>query len=388
METVNLQSLIEAYSAVYDEELREEYLEEDYSFIDGLDDEELTDVVEEVIYDLLDEGYEVEELEDLFEDTFLTEARVDMAARAKARRDYARSSEQSARQARKAGAAVVKKEKREERKEKIKSAARGVLSSIKKGVKRAAKKVGIGVEKAKQAMQGRDRSAERSTRRAKASMKKAAVKNIRKAVTGKAEAPKPTPKAVEKKVSRKDVTGSTGAGAAGTIRSKSTTGSGDGPSSKGRALPPKGATSRTDAGNLRKPSQVTFALSRAAKAGKKKMEKLNNSFDMFDIVADFLISEGLADDFSEVNWIMANEITEEHMEQIADLYDVQELFGLGKKKANKKPLGSGDTEYHGKSMIKPEPKKPYNVDTRRPKVTVHTYGKGGKTDKFKTRGRV
>lgn len=386
METVNLQSLVEAYSAVYDDELREEYLEEDYSFIDGLDDEELTDVVEEVIYDLLDEGYEVEELEDLFEDTFLTEGRVDMAARAKARRDYARSSEQSARQSRKAGAAVVKKEKREERKEKIKNAAKGVLSSIKKGVKRVAKKVGIGAEKARQSMSGVDRGAERAQRRVKAKMTQTARAGIRKAVTGKAAAP--APKAVEKtvKVSRKDVTGSTGAGASGTIRSKSASGSGDGPSSQGRSLPPKGATSRTDSGNLRKPSQVTFALSRAAKAGKKKMEKLNNSFDMFDVVTDFLISEGLADDFDEVNWIMANEITEEHIEQIAELYELEELFGLGKKKS--KPLGSGDTEYHGRSMVKTEPKKPYNVDTRRPEVTVHTYGKGGKTDKFKTRGRV
>lgn len=328
MDTASLNELMEAFNAVYDEEVREEYLEEDYAFLDDFNDEEIEEIVEEVIYDLLDEGYEVEELEDIFEETFLTEARVDMAARAAARKKYMASSEKSATQARKAGAAVVKKEKREARKEKIKSAAKGVLSAIKKGAKRVAKKVGIGAEKAKQAMQGRDRSAERSTRRAKSKMKSAAVKNIRKAVTGKAAAPK----AVEKKVSRKDVTGSTGAGAAGTIRSKSSGGSGGGPSSKGRALPPKGATSRTDAGNLRKSSQVAFALSRAAKAGRKKMEKLNNSFDMFDVVADFLISEGLADDINEANWMMVNEVTAENIEQIVELYGLEELFGLGKKK--------------------------------------------------------
>lgn len=328
MDTASLNELMEAFNAVYDEEVREEYLEEDYAFLDDFNDEEIEEIVEEVIYDLLDEGYEVEELEDIFEETFLTEARVDMAARAAARKKYMASSEKSATQARKAGAAVVKKEKREARKEKIKSAAKGVLSAIKKSAKRVAKKVGIGAEKAKQAMQGRDRSAERSTRRAKSKMKSAAVKNIRKAVTGKAAAPK----AVEKKVSRKDVTGSTGAGAAGTIRSKSSGGSGGGPSSKGRALPPKGATSRTDAGNLRKSSQVAFALSRAAKAGRKKMEKLNNSFDMFDVVADFLISEGLADDINEANWMMVNEVTAENIEQIVELYGLEELFGLGKKK--------------------------------------------------------
>jgi len=339
MDYREIQGLMEAYNAVYDEEVREEYLKEDYSFIDGLDDEELTDVVEEVIYGLLDEGYEVEELEDLFEETFLSEARVDMAARAKARRDYARSSEQSARQARKAGAALVKKEKREERKEKIKSAARGVLSNIRKGIRRAAKKVGIGVEKARQSMSGVDRGAERAQRRAKAKMTQTARAGIRKAVTGKAAAPAPAPKAVEKtvKVSRKDVTGSTGAGAAGTIRSKSAAGSGDGPSSQGRALPPKGATSRTPAGNLRRASQITYTLSKAQSAGKKKLANLNNSFDLFDIVTDFLMSEGLAEDVREATWIMANELSEEHIDQIVDLYDLEELY--------KGKHGESETQY-------------------------------------------
>jgi len=55
-----------------------------------------------------------------------------------------------------------------------------------------------------------------------------------------------------------------------------------------------------------------------------------------------------------------------------------------KKKPEKK------TEYAGRSMKKPVPdeKKGYTVDKSRPEVSVYTYGKGGKTDKFKTRGRV
>lgn len=379
MGTTSLNELMEAFNAVYDNEIREEYLEEDYAFLDDFNDEEIEEIVEEVIYDLLDEGYEVEELEDIFEETFLTEAKVTMGRGGEAGGGKVTTGTGSLRAA-KARVASRKSAKREARKEKIKSAARGVLSSIKKGVKRVAKKVGLGAEKAKQAMQGRDRSAERSTRRAKAKMKSAAVKNIRKAVTGKAAAPK----AVEKKVSRKDVTGSAGAGAEGTIRSKSSGGSGGGPSSKGRALPPKGATSRTDAGNLRKPSQVTFALSRAAKAGKKRMEKLNNSFDMFDVVADFLISEGLADDINEANWMMVNEVTAEDIEQIVELYGLEELFGLGKKKTPK------PVEYMGRSMEPKEKKKSssFTVDRRSPEKIVHEFGKKGHTAKYKTRGKV
>ena len=349
MDTKTFAELMEAYQAVYDDEMREEYLQEDYSFIDGLDDEEIADVVEEVIYELIDEGYDVDEVEALFEETFLAEARVDMAARAAARKQYMASSEKSAKQARKSGAAVVKKEKREARKEKIKSAAKGVLSGIKKGVERAAKKVGIGAEKAKRSMMGRDRSAERAQVRSKAKMTAAARKGIRKAVTGKAEQPKASTKGwktgttsgagaagtVRSKSSggsgdgpsstgrllppaknRKDKTGSTGAGAAGTVRSKSSGGSGDGPSSTGRALPPSGATNApTKEGRKRTAASIKGALTRAKTQGRKAMA-LAAGFDIFDVVSGFLISEGIAEDINEAAWLMANEITEEQIDEI------------------------------------------------------------------------
>ena len=405
MDTKTFSDLMLAYNAVYDDEMREEYLREDYSFIDGLDDEEIADVVEEVIYELIDEGYDVDEVEALFEETFLAEARVDMAARAAARKQYMASSEKSAKQARKSGAAVVKKEKREARKEKIKSAAKGVLSGIKKGVERAAKKVGIGAEKAKRSVMGRDRSAERAQVRSKAKMTASARKGIRKAVTGRAEPPKASTKGwktgttsgsgaagtVRSKSSggsgdgpsstgrllppaqnRKDKTGSTGAGAAGTVRSKSAGGSGDGPSSTGRALPPSGATNApTKRGTKRTASSIQGALTRAKTQGRKAMA-LAAGFDIFDVVSGFLISEGIAEDINEAAWLMANEITEEQ---------IDEIMGLFRKKKEEPPLNPA-----GRSMI-PTPKKlPYKVDTRRPEISVTTYGKGGRSETFKTRG--
>jgi len=145
MDTKTFAELMEAYQAVYDDEMREEYLQEDYSFIDGLDDEEIADVVEEVIYELIDEGYDVDEVEALFEDTFITEAKVTMGRGGEAGEGKVTTGTGSLRAA-KARVAARKSAKREERKEKIKSAAKSVLSGIKKGVKRAAKKVGIGAE--------------------------------------------------------------------------------------------------------------------------------------------------------------------------------------------------------------------------------------------------
>ena len=389
MDTKTFADLMEAYNAVYDDEMREEYLREDYSFIDGLDDEEIADVVEEVIYELIDEGYDVDEVEELFEDTFITEAKVTMGRGGEAGEGKVTTGTGSLRAA-KARVAARKSAKREERKEKIKSAAKSVLSGIKKGVKRAAKKVGIGAEKAKRSVMGRDRSAERAQVRSKAKMTAAARKGIRKAVTGKAEQPKASTKGwktgttsgagaagtVRSKSSggsgdgpsstgrllppaqnRKDKTGSTGAGAAGTVRSKSAGGSGDGPSSTGRALPPSGATNApTKEGKKRTAASIKGALTRAKTQGRKAMS-LAAGFDIFDVVSGFLISEGIAEDINEAAWLMANEITEEQIDEIMGV--------MGAVKKALTPPKKEKPDYWGRKAQVMK-KEPYTVDRGNP----------------------
>jgi hypothetical protein len=145
MDSKELRGLCEAYSAVYDEDLRDELEEmmDDFAGIEELTDEEIDAIVEETIDEMLEEGYEFDEVEEIFEEV-LSEARVDMAARAAARKQYAASSEKSAVQARKSGAAVVKKEKRAEKIAKVKGAVKSALGKAKAAVK-------SGVAKAKEA---------------------------------------------------------------------------------------------------------------------------------------------------------------------------------------------------------------------------------------------
>jgi len=116
---------------------------------------------------------------------------------------------------------------------------------------------------------------------------------------------------------------------------------------------------------------ATVSPKQAEKRRRKALR--SEEFDAFDVILEFLIDEEIAQDIQEANWIMANAITEEQ---------IDEILGMFKKKPEKK------TEYAGRSM-EPVKKDPgYTVDNRRPEVSVSTYGKGGKTDKFKTRGRV
>ena len=135
MDSKQLNELSLAYQAVYNEELKEQFEDELFSELEGIEDlsdEEIDEIAEEVIYELLDEGSEFDEIEEEF-GGYLTEAKMSarqLADRAARQKEYAKASEKSAKEARKKGEAVVRREKRAERIEKLKS-------SMKAGVKKA-----------------------------------------------------------------------------------------------------------------------------------------------------------------------------------------------------------------------------------------------------------
>jgi hypothetical protein len=142
----DIRSLNEAYLSVYNQEDAEDNLLEETTLLEtigDLYDDELEEIVEETIYDMLDEGYDFDEIEEIFEDLF-SEARVDMAARAAEREKQRRESEASAKAARRRGASVVRKEKRAETISKVKGAVGSALQKVKGAVK-------SGIESAKEA---------------------------------------------------------------------------------------------------------------------------------------------------------------------------------------------------------------------------------------------
>ena len=140
MDPKQLRGLCEAYTAVYDEDLRDELEEmsDDFAGIENLSDEEIDAIVEETIDEMLEEGYNFDEVEEIFEEVLSEAARgMDRAA---ARREYMKSSEAAAKEARKRGAAVVKKEKRAEKIAQVKGAVKSALGKAKEAVKSGASK--------------------------------------------------------------------------------------------------------------------------------------------------------------------------------------------------------------------------------------------------------
>ena len=116
---------------------------------------------------------------------------------------------------------------------------------------------------------------------------------------------------------------------------------------------------------------ATVSPKQAEKRRRKALR--SEEFDVFDTILEFLIDEEIAQDIQEATWIMSNVLSEEQ---------IDEILGMFKKKPEKK------IEYAGRSMEPEKKSSGYEVDTRAPEKQVTTYGKGGKTDTFKTRGRV
>jgi hypothetical protein len=180
-------NLYEAYAAVYDEDLREDILavEEDFSFIDDLSDNELDQVMEEVI---VEENLNLNECFEMF-DNYLTEATVTVGrgdedlSGSKAKTTSGQGSVMAARErvaARKAKRKETEKaersQRRAERVERIKGSISRVAGKIGRGLK-------VGAEKAKRALTGRDSGSERKVRQAKIKMRDVARRNIGRATT-------------------------------------------------------------------------------------------------------------------------------------------------------------------------------------------------------------
>jgi hypothetical protein len=135
MDSNNLRRLCEAYSAVYNEDLRDELEEmsDEFAGIENLTDEEIDAIVEETIDEMIQEGYEFDEVEQIFEGVLL-EMNPYAPAGSKAAKAYNKSTTASKRGAERAATVA-----------KVKGSVKSALSKAKGAIKSAvgkAKEVG------------------------------------------------------------------------------------------------------------------------------------------------------------------------------------------------------------------------------------------------------
>jgi hypothetical protein len=340
-------NLYEAYAAVYNEDFKTDLLEigEDLSFVDDLSDNELVRIMEEIISE---EEVTLQECLDVFDAEILSE---------ESEMERMNRLQNKATRERKSAAATAKREKSAERERVGRKHAvkRLQVAATRAGrnIADRAKTLGAGAASAAAggaAEAGRAASAAKEKVKGKlASAKekmKGMVKSGRKAVAGglRSLASKVEPKektGKEVKTAAKTAIRNTrhsggGVGrkekaSSGGIKSKTAPGSGSGPSSSGRALPPVGAGTRTPSGNLRKDSQRVLAMSRAAAQGRKALNREDYEMLASALLED-LINEGYAETFEEAFTILESfsdyevgEMVESYLMEDVETVDVYDI---------------------------------------------------------------
>ena len=275
MDLNTFQALTEAYSAVYDDELRTELLsiEEDFSMIDNFSDEELVDVMEDIFRN---NDFEIQECFDILSEATVT---------------YGQGSKMAA-SSRLVG---MKQKKKESRIGRIKQAATSAVDRIKKAPSAARKYVSGKISSAREKLAGAFRSAaqrvdtkpksKETLERTPSTYRGAGVGAKEKVSSGSYSAPsrnKPTSAKIQ------DPWGGSTTPKATTSTPKATTST------------PKATTKKTRFGSKKNIKSSGESAYQAAKA------QMTEDISVYDIVLEHLISEGYADSVNQAEVIMVN----------------------------------------------------------------------------------
>jgi hypothetical protein len=281
MDFKELKGLCEAYTTVYDENINDELEEilDEFAGIENLTDEEIDAIVEETIEEMLDEGYEFDEVEEIFEEVIL-EMNPYAPAGSKAARQYAKSTSAS-----KKGA------ERAEKIAKVKGAVKSALGRVRDTVRDARKGVSKRIDSAK------------------SSATQAAMKatNVKPSDVGTDKRGKPLNKgnfdtkyAKNRAKARQAIGAKIGTKISGVVDRAKTVGAGV-------------ASAAASA-----PGAAKSAVKRGIRgAALNVARKMKEGFDVYDIVLEHLIVEGYADTLEQAEAIMVN-MSEEWRNEIIE----------------------------------------------------------------------
>lgn len=303
-------NITEAYQSIYSpQEINEEFLSEEYDGIEDLTEEDFDDIVEETIYEVLEEGLEIDELDDVFE-AVIMELNPYAPAGSKAAREYQKSTTSSKRGAERAAAVSAAKEK-------VKSAVKGGVKKVKASAvaaKGSAQKTAKGLKQqshvglAKYASKHnlvKGAGLKTQSSKGRGELRSAVAKHVGSRVKDKI---KSAVGKVKQKAASAAVSGYAAARsakqAASDVKNRAVQ------SAKNKAAVAKrtasGAASAAKAGAK---SAVGKAARKVATGAGKVASKLGEEIerdDLFDVVLEYLVAEGYADTNQEAIAIMSN----------------------------------------------------------------------------------
>lgn len=290
-----LRGLTEAYSAVYDEDLRDELEEmmDEFAGIEELTDEEIDAIVEETIDEMLEEGFEFDEVEEIFEEV-LSEAKVTMSGETRGSGAKVTSGAGS-KMAASARLSATKGRKRAEKIAKVKGAVKSALGKAKAAVK-------SGVAKAKEAgKEAKFRAVDKpvaayATKRnlhpgagmAARSKDPAKRRGLRAKVASDIKG------RIKKKIAQAQV------GAYGAARKAGQSASDTAGRAKQSAKNTAAKTKRGIKG------AIAGAASKVASGASKLASRMSEEVDAYDVVLEHLIENGYAETYEAAEKIMVN----------------------------------------------------------------------------------
>ncbi|NBW37105.1 MAG: hypothetical protein EBR30_19200 [Cytophagia bacterium] len=302
MDTKDLKALCEAYNAVYDEKLLDELEEmsDEFAGIEELSDEEIDAIVEETIDEMIAEGYDFDEVEEIFEGVLL-EMNPYAPAGSKAARQYAKSTTASKRGAERSAARAATVAK-------VKGAVKSALGKAKSAGKAAVTKAReVGKEAKFRAVD--KPAAAYATKRGlhPAAGMAARSKDPEKRRGLRAKVAADIKGRVKKKIAQAQVGAYSAARKAGQAASDVA----------GKAKQSaKYTATRTKRGVKKAVGAAASGI--AAGASKLASRMATEEVDIFDTVLEFLQIEGIVETIEEAEWVMANLIDEEIVADILD----------------------------------------------------------------------
>jgi len=324
----DIKSLQEAYQAVYDDELRSEIVEdddlfEDLEIIDELSDEELDEIVEEIVYEMLDEGYDIDDVEYIFEDV-LVEAR--SARRRTGGPSYAEVMAKIDAKEKKAPKAKAKAQPQPEVTRQSTSST-PTPRSRRRG--RSSREGMSGLTPRKQEERTARRQAEReaSEKSAREAARRARRERIGSAVRGALSKAGEMAKGVKQRIGAKLKGAKAVAQIAGSIakdeakRARRSAEHQAGKAAQAVASAPGRAVSAAKSGLK---GLIRRGAERVQRGAERVAKRMSEEVETFDIVLDFLLSEGIVETLEDAQWVMVNELDSEDIDTILEAYGLDE----------------------------------------------------------------
>jgi uncharacterized protein YnzC (UPF0291/DUF896 family) len=335
-----LRGLTEAYTAVYNEELRDELEEmaDDFAGIEDLSDEEIDAIVEETIDEMIVEGYDFEDVEEIFEEVLseatVTTGRGGYTKLSSDKRSAPVTTGSGSRMAASSRLSAAKAAKREAK-----------VAQVKASVKKKVAQVKAAPAQAKAAAQKKVKDVKQQSHVAAAKyassrklMPGAGLKT--QSSKGRRELRAAVAKDIKGRIKHKIAKAQVGAYAAARKAGQAAS------DVAGRAKQSaKNIGARTKRGIK---GAIKGAAEKVASGATKVAQRMSEDMDMFDVMLEYLIDEGYAETNQDAIVIMANMSEEWREEIIQQLDEISADLALRASKAADVQRGklahAGDTQ--------------------------------------------